>query len=447
MYNATMFFLRLHLIVRRIAITSLILIAAVLIQVGPAAAVVCPAVGGDTNCGVLITVTKTGASASPTGQQPPYDGVDDTLVGVANNSGKLVRALGLSSTLPIFAFDGDGIGSFGSPGNTRDITGYGGPNAYFTNINASGTSGVVNFINPISAGSTAYFSLENALGNAISCSQILNGSVPKPSDGTPSINTAFTPNMSLSLATAAADCGFTGFNWQQTTTHITDPFPFVFYNNGSPVQITNADTPYNDPPKGGGYTYAPGDMSYPFYCNSTDYGPGGVCEKTANSLSLTDTPSDPCIPNPDGTESAAFAGNPIYKTLCGGTLHKAGSYSGYTTHLIGLLSNFVTNTDCIALGTCIDLGIGFSYTTNWNGTAGGVIAVMKNGAPADPGSGTGGITITDYEPNTNYQFGFPLTITDVVSANAVPEPSSISITALGLVVLYFRKRRPRDFAI
>ncbi len=73
----------------------------------------------------------------------------------------------MTSTNNIFGFDGDGIDTYGAPSNPMDNTGYGGPKAYFTNINAGQTSGRVNFITPIPPGGTAYFSLENVLAASI----------------------------------------------------------------------------------------------------------------------------------------------------------------------------------------------------------------------------------------------------------------------------------------
>ena len=111
---------------------------------------VCPAVGNDSDCGVIITITDSGASLAFTGQGP-YDGAEDTLVGVVNNSSQSVSALGVTASDDIFAFEGDGIDSYGIPGNAKDSTGYGGPNTYFTNIGAGSTSGTVNFIAPLAA--------------------------------------------------------------------------------------------------------------------------------------------------------------------------------------------------------------------------------------------------------------------------------------------------------
>ncbi len=51
-------------------------------------------------------------------------------------------------------------------GNTADNTTYGGPDAYFTNIDTSTYgSGTVHFISPITTGRSTFFSLETALGS------------------------------------------------------------------------------------------------------------------------------------------------------------------------------------------------------------------------------------------------------------------------------------------
>ena len=57
--------------------TSIALTAAVCILLSGSSLAQCPAVGHDSTCGTLITVTDSGASVSFTGQGP-YDGVDDT---------------------------------------------------------------------------------------------------------------------------------------------------------------------------------------------------------------------------------------------------------------------------------------------------------------------------------------------------------------------------------
>ncbi len=75
-----------------------------------------------------------------------------------------MSSINLSSNTDIFGFDSDGIDGYGAPGNATDHSGYGGPNSYFTNINALATSGTVNFLVPLAAnGGNTYFSLEEAL--------------------------------------------------------------------------------------------------------------------------------------------------------------------------------------------------------------------------------------------------------------------------------------------
>src|ERR1700730_4855162 len=102
--------------------------------------------------------------------------------GIRHQCGISIYSIDLTSGTNIFSFDGNGINSppFNVPGNAKDNTGYGGPSAYFTNINSAGTSGRVNFITPIPPGGSSYFSLENVLTASSACTNILNNSVPKP---------------------------------------------------------------------------------------------------------------------------------------------------------------------------------------------------------------------------------------------------------------------------
>src|SRR5947209_17447917 len=196
-----------------------------------AGAQVCPPVGADTDCGTIITISNAGVSVSSTGQGP-YDGIEDTLVGVVNNSNLPIHALGLKSAQAIFGFDGDGIVAYGIPGNGLDSTGYGGPNAYFTNIDPTLTSGTVNFIVPIAAkGGKAYFSLEEAISNAYSCKQVVDGSVTPKASGA-NIDATFKPKLNLNLQQAAQFCGFVDFDWVQKITRQDDPSMFYARNIG-----------------------------------------------------------------------------------------------------------------------------------------------------------------------------------------------------------------------
>ena len=123
----------------------------------------CPAVGVNTTCAVILTITDTGATVTLTGQGP-FDGIEDSLIGVINKSSLPIGAIGLTSVLSIFGFDGDGLNAYGIPGNPKDPTGYGGPNAYFTGINSAQNTGTVNFIVPLAPGTgTAFFALEESI--------------------------------------------------------------------------------------------------------------------------------------------------------------------------------------------------------------------------------------------------------------------------------------------
>jgi len=122
----------------------------------------------------------------------PYDGADDTQVGVLNlTSGVLTSlALGGGNVSNIFAFDKDGIDAspYNSPGNAMDADGYGGPVTYFTGINKAQTFGTANFIGGLAAdGGTTYFTLENApvMGSVSPSNPVVTpptvSAVPEPS--------------------------------------------------------------------------------------------------------------------------------------------------------------------------------------------------------------------------------------------------------------------------
>jgi hypothetical protein len=368
---------------------------------------------------VIITITDKGSKVVLTGQ-PPYDSVEDTLVGVVNNSRLPITSIDLNSGLDIFGFEGDGIVSYGIPGNSRDPTGYGGPNAYFTNY--SGGKGTVNFITPIPPGGSSYFSLEESINASVACTDLINKSVPKPSGGSPHVAATFTPQpvggVQYTVAQAAALCGFVDFDWVQTIIREIDPNRLSALNlgvspttanvNGTvlPVHLGGKFRPavpgavkihanmaaYSDPPQGGGYTYnsSSPDYSFPFYCDPTG---DGICPRTSTTLSMGDTPTQTCMVDAAGKPGAAYLASRQIQRECAGTA-KVGSSKQFVTHLAGVKFD----------GTAFDLGIGFIWTSNYNGTAGGVGVSGKNGALPDPGTGVGGATITSYSDSSNYQY-------------------------------------------
>jgi len=118
----------------------------------------------------------------------PYDGADDALVGIVNNSGAAftgsIHLTGSGNGGGIFAFDGDGICTFtsaGNPncasGNAAPFYGYAGPLNSFANINANGTAGDV-VVTGLAAGATTYFSLEGSPASIAGGGGL--GTVPEP---------------------------------------------------------------------------------------------------------------------------------------------------------------------------------------------------------------------------------------------------------------------------
>lgn len=130
-----------------------------------------------TNSGVTTTLNPAYGGSDP----GPYDSSDDTYFGVINNSSTAVTHFNLASaTQDIAGFDNDGIDTspyLNIPNNPQDSSGYGGPNAFFTNIAPDLMSLTVNFITPIAAnGGTDIFSLEEP----VAINNIIVGS-PEPS--------------------------------------------------------------------------------------------------------------------------------------------------------------------------------------------------------------------------------------------------------------------------
>lgn len=144
----------------------------------------CPAIGADASCALLIDATGSGATVLQDSTQGPFDSIEDTLIGVLNQSSNPLAQVTLSagsSGIYPFAFDGDGIcsGDYGTwgpaPASTTvasdvgsagclyngDTTTYAGPDTSFTNISGDDTMGSVTFTPPLPPGKSTYFSLED----------------------------------------------------------------------------------------------------------------------------------------------------------------------------------------------------------------------------------------------------------------------------------------------
>jgi hypothetical protein len=181
----------------------------------------CPAVDLDTGCQFLVTVTDSETTIESDSAQGPYEGSDDALIGIRNNSSNPVSSISLSAEDELFGFENDGICSpgggpiptgcvvqaknsaneptehpketcppeteacgfvppsgepsnntFGSnilvngfAANGDAVTGYEGPTSWFTGITGIGSfttgKGVVNFSPALAPGASTYFSLES----------------------------------------------------------------------------------------------------------------------------------------------------------------------------------------------------------------------------------------------------------------------------------------------
>ena len=106
------------------------IIAAAAFAGGTANAVPCPVIGPVTTCNVIITAGPGGSFTTTVPNPSPYDGSDDNLVGIINNSGATITSLsfvGSGVGGGLFGFDGDGLQTRNAAaGGAPDTTGYGG---------------------------------------------------------------------------------------------------------------------------------------------------------------------------------------------------------------------------------------------------------------------------------------------------------------------------------
>lgn len=137
----------------------------------------CPTIGLSSVCSTIITITDDGpggfnvTSKIPEGAQP-YDGSDDSLIGVINDSSEMIYSLYLTGN-NIFGFEADGMcsasyasgvtGTNSCSGATLDPNGYGGNEVNF--VADSNDAGGVNFVNGIASEGMQHFSLEEDVTN------------------------------------------------------------------------------------------------------------------------------------------------------------------------------------------------------------------------------------------------------------------------------------------
>jgi len=144
-------------------------------------------------CNTVITIAADGSISTAVVNPNPYDGVEDNLVGVVNNSASSVSSLNITGS-NIFGFDGDGICFFAAGGGAADtwtsgsssycsasqLAGsnpgsYQGPTSTFSHSNAN-TGTVLFGGGGIAAGASSFFSLEEPP----SANLIVTPGVPEP---------------------------------------------------------------------------------------------------------------------------------------------------------------------------------------------------------------------------------------------------------------------------
>ena len=195
--------------------------------VGVGTGVVGNANGTDT-CGAVIIVSGVdgfGKANSFTvlaaGNGNPYDGTEDTLIGVQNSSGATLNSIPLSGT-NIFGFDGDGPCNtiYHSPAYawcaTAGFTGYEGPDNTFSFDGSN--SGTVNFTTGIADGGSTWFALEGT-------PQSISGNTQTGSLSPAVTTLAFNPNTTQTIDYSNSNLNpadFTGVTVQETFLPISD---------------------------------------------------------------------------------------------------------------------------------------------------------------------------------------------------------------------------------
>jgi hypothetical protein len=281
---------------------------------------------------------------------------------------------------------------------------------------------------PIAPGGTAYFSLEENINTAPNdCPDGINFSLATfiSDGGRPNnkMNATFTPRNSSGVAStseAAQNCGFQRFNW---ISEITVPAPVPYFQNPIPPSTTPtrlSPGTYNDPVERGYDVYIPASglfvpdtwNSFPYFWDVTinnqpyslsDTNVPSNGNLTATTLKFSDTPSDNCLPG--GTINAVLCGVPPPPALA-----PPGSKLTFKTRVVGIRNGPPV--------TPVELGIFFTWESAFNGFSGGV-SRTANLLDADPGIGTGGITITEVHDVTNYQYN-GIAVTTVNGALIVP---------------------------
>lgn len=219
----------------------------------------------------------------------------------------------------------------------------------------------------------------------------------------PYVLASFTAPNTGTLGDYATSCGFTEFNWQQTITNLPCPSPFAANNlpltNYCPDgSLTAGPFPggappfFDEPP--GGYTepliYVLGPHDYPFYySHDAVLIPGDTCVLDNGASIGCPAPSAfPTVLSLDG-KTLSFLDDPADPKL------PLGGFIAFSTSLVGVSSQ--SSPGSVSCGAnnplyCTTL-FSWGWKSTFNGTAGFTSQTLSL-SPIDPGSGTGGVTIT-----------------------------------------------------
>jgi hypothetical protein len=126
----------------------------------------CPAVNLAPSCGIQLQVNPDNSvTVAVDPAVGAYDGGDDTLIGIVNNSATPVSAVTVTGPgSDLSGFDGDGLCAY--VGCQNGATGYEGPGTSLVTSPTVPDSAEVDFTTALAPGATAYFSLEGALQSA-----------------------------------------------------------------------------------------------------------------------------------------------------------------------------------------------------------------------------------------------------------------------------------------
>ena len=129
-----------------------------------------------------------------------------------------------------------------------------------------------------------------------------------------------------------------------------------------------------------------------------------LANESSTTLNFFDAPADTCLPGGTGQDCGGVAPN--------------GSVLQFSTHLVGISGLFPN-------ATVQDTGIGFTWFDTFNGTNGG-ISVLSARHGVDPGSGTGGITVTGINEISNFKGPNRLTVLKV-NGNDTGAPAPLTL--------------------